>query len=107
MILMSGWVFAPALALGPNPLKSAVSSCALLAVLGGSPRQQSWMVGPFTKPAQVNPVITPNPALAWEAYATFNPAAVVKDGKVFLLYRAEDASGEQQIGGHTSRQLCK
>jgi len=41
--------------------------------------------------------------LAWEAYATFNPAAVVKDGKVFLLYRAEDASGEQQIGGHTSR----
>jgi len=61
------------------------------------------MVGPFTKPAQVNPVITPNPALAWEAYATFNPAAVVKDGKVFLLYRAEDTSGEQQIGGHTSR----
>src|SRR5439155_999393 len=42
-------------------------------------------------------------AVAWEAYATFNPAAVVKDGKVYLLYRAEDASGEQQIGGHTSR----
>jgi len=41
--------------------------------------------------------------VAWEAYATFNPAAVVKDGKVFLLYRAEDASGAQQIGGHTSR----
>jgi len=41
--------------------------------------------------------------VAWEAYATFNPAAVVKDGKVFLLYRAEDASGVQQIGGHTSR----
>jgi predicted GH43/DUF377 family glycosyl hydrolase len=72
------------------------------------------MVGPFTKPVQVNPVITPHPAsrfrspmndsiVAWEAYATFNPAAVVKDGKVFLLYRAEDASGEQQIGGHTSR----
>lgn len=72
------------------------------------------MLGPFTKPVQVNPVITPSPAshfrspmndsvVAWEAYATFNPAAVVKDGKVFLLYRAEDASGERQIGGHTSR----
>ncbi len=59
-------------------------------------------------------MITPNPAsrfrsptndsiVAWEAYATFNPAAVVKDGKVFLLYRAEDASGAQEIGGHTSR----
>ena len=72
------------------------------------------MLGPFTKPSQVNPVITPNAAarvrspvndsvVAWEAYATFNPAAVVRDGKIFVLYRAEDASGAQQIGGHTSR----
>jgi predicted GH43/DUF377 family glycosyl hydrolase len=78
------------------------------------PAQQAWMLGPFTKPAQVNPVITPDAksrfrspmtdsVVAWEEYATFNPAAVVKDGKVFLLYRAEDASGARQIGGHTSR----
>jgi predicted GH43/DUF377 family glycosyl hydrolase len=39
----------------------------------------------------------------WEGFATFNPAAVVKDGKIFVLYRAEDASGEQIIGHHTSR----
>jgi beta-1,2-mannosidase len=84
-------------------LRAVVSSCALLAVLGGPAHQQSWMLGPFTKPPQVNPVISPNPAVAWEAYATFNPAAVVKDGKVFLLYRAEDTTGQQQIGGHTSR----
>lgn len=61
------------------------------------------MLGPFTKPGAVNPIITPNPAVAWEAYATFNPAAVVRDGKVYVLYRAEDASGREQIGGHTSR----
>ncbi len=72
------------------------------------------MFGPFEKPVQVNPMITPNPAsqfrssvndtvVHWEAYATFNPAAVVKDGKVFVLYRAEDATGEMRIGGHTSR----
>src|ERR1044071_6142506 len=103
-------------------MKSAVSSCTLLVVLGGPAlsrpadvsQQQSWMVGPFAKPARVNPVITPNSGsrfrspvndsiVAWEAYATFNPAAVVKDGKVFLLYRAEDRTGTQQIGGHTSR----
>ena len=89
-------------------------SLALVLAVYGGPSQQSWMLGPFTKPAQVNPVVTPNPAsrfrspmndsiVAWEAYATFNPAAVVKDGKVFVLYRAEDASGAQQIGGHTSR----
>jgi len=90
-------------ALGPNPLRSVLGSCALLAVLGGPFHQQSWTFGPFTKPPEVNPVITPNPAVAWEAYATFNPAAVVKDGKIFLLYRAEDATGRQEIGGHTSR----
>jgi predicted GH43/DUF377 family glycosyl hydrolase len=86
----------------------------LLSRANPSLAQQSWMVGPFVKPGQVNPVITPNPAsrfrspmndsvVAWEEFATFNPAAVVRAGKVFLLYRAEDASGERQIGRHTSR----
>src|SRR5207249_9259338 len=74
------------------------SDLLVLAVYGGL-SQQSWMFGPFTKPALVNPVITPNPAVAWEAYATFNPAAVVKDGKIFLLYRAEDATRSEE---HTS-----
>ena len=75
---------------------------------------QAWALGPFVKPANVNPVITPNATshfrspmndstLAWEEYATFNPAAVVKDGKLYVLYRAEDATGARQIGGHTSR----
>ena len=39
----------------------------------------------------------------WEEYATFNPAAVVRDGRVYVLYRAEDATGDARIGGHTSR----
>ena len=39
----------------------------------------------------------------WEALHTFNPAAIVRDGKVFVLYRAEDNSGAMEIGGHTSR----
>jgi beta-1,2-mannosidase len=61
-----------------------------------------------------NPIIAPRAAttfrspmtdsvVRWEEYATFNPAAVVKDGKVYLFYRAEDASGERKIGHHTSR----
>lgn len=75
---------------------------------------QPWMLGPFAKPTAVNPVIAPgsdrtflspmnDSVVRWEAYATFNPAAVVKDGKVYLLYRAEDATGEERIGHHTSR----
>src|SRR5258706_15378682 len=93
-----------------------LASIVLVLVARGGPVQQSWTLGPFEKPAAGNPVITPNAAsrfhspmgdttVAWEAYATFNPAAVVRAGKVYVLYRAEDASGAQQIGGHTSR-LC-
>src|SRR5437899_11894690 len=75
---------------------------------------RAWMFGPFEKPSEVNPAITPSPAsqfrspmgdtlVRWEEHATFNPAAVVKDGTVYLLYRAEDASGDREIGHHTSR----
>lgn len=75
---------------------------------------QPWTLGPFTKPPRVNPVIAPSAAatfraplpdstVRWEEYATFNPAAVVRAGRVHVLYRAEDASGSAMIGGHTSR----
>lgn len=77
-------------------------------------REREWMFGPFEKPVKVNPVVSPNRSskfasplndsiVSWEEYATFNPAAVVKNGKVHLLYRAEDASGDMRIGHHTSR----
>ncbi len=73
-----------------------------------------WVIGPFARPAKGNPVIAPNaqskfadPVLhapmQWEALHTFNPAAMVRDHKVYVLYRAEDNSGTMQIGMHTSR----
>src|SRR5436305_10058042 len=75
---------------------------------------QAWTFGPFVKPGQVNPIIAPNAAstflspmtdsvVHWEELATFNPAAVVRNGKVYVLYRAEDATGKREIGFHTSR----
>src|SRR6266700_92748 len=74
----------------------------------------AWVIGPFTRPASGNPVITPDPAstfndpiarkpVHWEALHTFNPAAIVREGKVYVLYRAEDNSGKMDIGMHTSR----
>ena len=76
--------------------------------------QGAWTFGPFEKPVAANPVIAPRASsvfrspmgdtvVRWEEYATFNPAAVVRDGRVHLLYRAEDASGEEKIGHHASR----
>jgi predicted GH43/DUF377 family glycosyl hydrolase len=75
---------------------------------------QPWRIGPFTRPAAGNPVIAPRPESTftdpvlkdpahWEALHTFNPAAIVRDGKVYVLYRAEDDSGAMEIGQHTSR----
>jgi predicted GH43/DUF377 family glycosyl hydrolase len=88
----------------------------MLAIAATEPiaAQQPWMFGPFGKPKEANPVITPirtstfhspmnDTTVHWEEYATFNPAAVVRNGKVYVLYRAEDASGDAQIGHHTSR----
>jgi len=75
---------------------------------------EKWEIGPFTRPESGNPVITPRAestfddpvlktAVHWEALNTFNPGAIVRDGKIYVLYRAEDASGTMKIGGHTSR----
>lgn len=40
--------------------------------------------------------------VAWEKDNVFNPAAAVRNGRVYVLYRAEDDSGNG-IGLHTSR----
>lgn len=86
-------------------------ACATVAAVA---QQPAWTIGPFTRPSSGNPVITPNPAsifndpiakstVHWEALHTFNPAAIVRNGKIYVLYRAEDDSGTMQIGMHTSR----
>jgi predicted GH43/DUF377 family glycosyl hydrolase len=74
----------------------------------------SWQLGPFVRPQTGNPVIQPRAEsvfncpmrkapVHWEALHTFNPAAIVRQGKIYVLYRAEDDTGEMAIGGHTSR----
>jgi predicted GH43/DUF377 family glycosyl hydrolase len=90
------------------------SLCATSATLLGAQSPRAWMFGPFEKPRASNPVLVPrststfrspvsDSTVRWEEYATFNPGAVVRHGKVMLLYRAEDSSGDERIGGHTSR----
>src|ERR1035441_10408303 len=73
-----------------------------------------WQIEPFARPSGSSPVIAPNKAslfrnpvdgkrVHWEALHTFNPAAMVRNGKIYVLYRAEDDTGEMGIGLHTSR----
>jgi predicted GH43/DUF377 family glycosyl hydrolase len=89
---------------------------ALVVFSACSPQQQdkSWMLGPFERPENAQAIISPNDqsrwidamtgqSVKWESMATFNPAAIVKDGKIHVLYRSEEKLGELEIGGHTSR----
>ncbi len=86
---------------------------ALLASSALAGNLPEWAMGPFVRPAGVGPVIRPNPgsvfvcpmrneAVNWQALHTFNPAATVMNGRIYILYRAEDDTGDG-IGGHTSR----
>lgn len=92
----------------------AAAAVLLCAATLQAQKSASWQLGPFTRPESGNPVIAPRPSSTftdpilnapahWEALHTFNPAAIVKDGKIIVLYRAEDDSGAMEIGGHTSR----
>ena len=76
-------------------------------------RLPEWALGGFVRPAEVNPVIQPDPrvkffcpmrkdSVGWMESDTFNPAATVKDGKICVLFRAEDNSATG-IGKRTSR----
>ena len=44
-----------------------------------------------------NPIITPR-GRDWESAGTFNPAAVVRNDKIVMLYRAQDANGTSRLG---------
>lgn len=74
----------------------------------------SWSIGPFSPPVRVlddRPEVTfvcpvTQTSVAWAAKDIFNPAAVVRDGRICLLVRGEDAvgryAGVSRIGLATS-----
>ncbi len=66
-----------------------------------------WSMGPFVKRPQ--PVLSPTPEskfqcpvlgkeVRWEEQNVYNPAAVVRDGKVYLFYRADDKNPALEWG---------
>src|SRR5574340_1662371 len=67
----------------------------------------NWAIGPFVK--RKEPVLRSTPAsrfrcpirgkeVRWEEQNVYNPAAVVRDGEVFLLYRGDDKSPDIRWG---------
>jgi predicted GH43/DUF377 family glycosyl hydrolase len=98
-------------------LKKNFILCCLLALslsaAAQSSKSKDWAWTDFVRPAGVNPVMSPTvnslfycpmqgKPMMWEESDTFNPAATVMNGRVVLLYRAEDNSATG-IGRRTSR----
>ncbi|MDZ7650892.1 MAG: hypothetical protein U5K54_29245 [Cytophagales bacterium] len=64
----------------------------------------TWAMMPFTKLNDVNPILEAsdgvftcpilNQAVKWEEKDVFNPAAVFRNGAIYLFYRAEDTIGK-------------
>jgi len=71
---------------------------------GTGPALPHWAIGPFTRCQNGDPVIKPDAdavfncpmskmPIHWEAGQVYNPAAVVRDGKIVVLYRAQAGPG--------------
>jgi predicted GH43/DUF377 family glycosyl hydrolase len=75
------------------------------AAASSAPTAPSWALLGFTKVDSINPILGPSPVgqfqdpllrqvVRWEEKDVYNPAATVKDGQVYLLYRAENKVGK-------------
>jgi predicted GH43/DUF377 family glycosyl hydrolase len=71
--------------------------------------KSTWAFPEFVKVDSLNPILSPSPnyeftdpitekIAKWEERNVLNPTAVVKDGKVYLMYRAQDLNGTSRIG---------
>lgn len=69
----------------------------------------NWAMQGFKKVDSLNPILTPSgkenffcpithQSVFWSEKNVLNPAAVVKDGKVYLLYRSQDSAMTSRIG---------
>ena len=70
----------------------------------GEVQDTTWALLPFVKIDSVNPVLVPGEnvfscpiqkrVIKWDEKDVFNPAAVVREGKVYMIFRAEDKVGK-------------
>jgi predicted GH43/DUF377 family glycosyl hydrolase len=89
-----------------NPLhaQSTHSTSAVTTNDTTNPSLPDWAIGPFSRQANPEPVIKPNlnatfvnpinqETVHWEKAWVYNPAAVTRDGKIVVLYRAQQGPG--------------
>ena len=103
------WLLAAALlatAVFVHPVRSQTVPGTPAASPAGTPEPPlpSWAIGPFVRQATPEPVIKPNAdatfenpinheTVHWEKSWVYNPAAVAREGKLVVLYRAQQGPG--------------
>ncbi len=69
----------------------------------------NWQLQGFVKADSINPILSPSikeqflcplsgKIIAWSEKNVLNPAAVVKDDKIYLLYRSQDSAMTSRLG---------
>jgi predicted GH43/DUF377 family glycosyl hydrolase len=96
-----------------NPSKFVFVLFAIIVVFCNDPakkeKDNEWAMQDFVKVDSLNPILKPSDKeyficpitqqrTAWNQRNVLNPAAVVKDDKVYLLFRAQDSNMTSRIG---------
>jgi len=85
------------------------NSCTVNSTKKNEFNSEAWAFPYFKKVDSINPILKPTKSLSftdpitqqkvfWEERNVLNPAAVVKNDTVFMLYRAQDQWGTSRIG---------
>jgi beta-1,2-mannosidase len=93
-------------------MKKYLFLCFLIPILVNAQKPGQWQMENFVKPA-FNPIMRADTSytffcpikkesVQWQKADVFNPAAIVRNNKVYILFRAEDLPGTA-IGMRTSR----
>ena len=78
-------------------------------IVSESIEKDAWALLNFVKADSINPILKPTTSLTfdcpvskkevlWEGRNVLNPSAIVKDGKVYMIYRAQDSAMTSRLG---------
>ncbi|MGC1580989.1 MAG: hypothetical protein WA766_05875, partial [Candidatus Acidiferrales bacterium] len=81
---------------GFTPRKKIIVALAVAMPFFALAKATRWPFGAWHRASQT-PILAPQNS-GWESTGTFNPTVVSHDGKIVMLYRAQDASETSRLG---------
>src|SRR5271155_3446692 len=79
-----------------TPRKKLIVALAVAIPFLAFAKTAHWPFGAWHRALQT-PILAPQNS-GWESAGTFNPAVVAQNGKIVMLYRAQDGSGTSRLG---------